>query len=207
MSDEGLKLAALYSCKKDITELLVDVNKGKEKIDKLKNALESLPNLVWYKLIAPIFDTEDIFDEQVVRTYWIGHELLKPIINKKGSVILPFHNFVVLNNLNMIGDPDIDSCKISVARANRVQKETLSVFHRSISKKGNLFIMSSSGEKKEVDRGLIDKVGDRKNIITENNWITYHFGIARQALREEEAILFIRKTEEAIKLFNEQQQK
>lgn len=203
MSLEGEKLAAKYSynCwrarKIGINDLLLDfVQKGNNR-EKTVKELQKLASYSWYVIIASNNDISDPFDERVVRAYWTGDDDLIRVIKNDINSLLPFHNFTVLGAIHRNSDIDIDDCKISAARVVETGETVISVRHKAIVRdQDDKFYFAERPETKKIKKGFVGK-------IAREEWIIYHLGIARETIREEEAIRFYRRTEQAIKLFNE----
>ncbi|MBD3282383.1 MAG: hypothetical protein GF387_02125 [Candidatus Portnoybacteria bacterium] len=204
MNDKGLKLAVLYSygCPgsrvQKHNDLFLNFLKGKEKDkEKVKNAIESLFNSAFYKIIGAQIE-KDQFDEETARLYWTGIPE-KELIQSNG--LCCFHNFTVLGAIHRnpnIEIEKIDDCKISVARIKEI-KDKITVFHYSLIKKeDDTFQIAERSTSKEIEKGFV-----KKENLKEDVWITYHWNIAREALKEEQAICLLRKTKEAINLFNQ----
>ena len=204
MSKEGLKLAALYSygCprskKLGINQILLDFIRYAKNQSLVEKELQKLLSYAYYKIIASRNNIDDTFDERVIRAYWTGNELTEVVESENSSIFL-FHNFTALQSIHRTPEADPDNCIVSVSRIKEAEKESTSVYHRTLILKESLFSLSKRSEIKEIERNFI-----KKRLMRED-WINYHWGIAREPLREEEAISLINKTKRAIKLFNEQQ--
>ncbi len=196
----GLKLGALYSygCKMaerlKSNQLLLEFIKNGTGRKVTEECLQKLISYAYYRAIASENNVRDAFDISVVRAYWTGNNLTKLIQQNDHSLLL-FHNFTVLESIFRALESDPDNCKISVAEVEDVQDKSISVNHRQLIRKGNKFFLADTPILKKIDVGFIDKV-------KRGDWITYHFGIGREKLNNEEANFLINKTKEAIKIFN-----
>jgi len=199
MSLEGLKLAALYSydCRKarmlKINELLMRfIHKG-ENQDKVADLLKKLISYDWYCLIAKNNGVKDPFAEEVVRAYWTGNDLTKPIsVNRKDLFL--FHNFTVLTSPM----PDLssrDNCKTSWGMIEGITNDGLVVGFEELTLKENKFELAD--RRKEIKIGFLSD-------IKMGNWVSFHYNLGREKLSEEQVLLLHNKTKQAIELFNEQ---
>lgn len=203
MSLEGEKLAARFSHNcwkarmKGICDLLKNFAENGTNHEEAVQNLQKLDSFAWYKIVASQNDIDDPFDIRVVKAYWIGDDDLIKKIEHDGRILLPFHNYTIFEYVHCSDLKEIDKCKVSVARAWKVEKSTINVRHRSIIWKGKEILLAKP-ELIPINRDFIHE-------IVKEEWITYHEGGAILKIMEEDAIKLIRRTEKAIKLFNEQQ--
>lgn len=207
MSKEGTRLAALfsYNCprskKLGIDQILLEfIRKGVNQ-GLVEKELQRLVSYGYYQLIAPRIGVEDVLNERVVKAYWIGDDELesKLVIKTDTGPLFLFHNFTVLGAIHRKPDADPDNCKISIGRVKETEGDSIIVYHKTLILKDNEFSLAAKSEVKEIEKGFIKRTPEREE------WVAYHWGIARGVLREEEAISLYRRTERAIKLFNEAQ--
>jgi len=199
MSLEGLKLGALYSydCQRakmlKISELLAEfIGTGKNH-DEVAESLKKLTSYKYYCLIANLNSIKDPFAEEVVKAYWIGNDLTKTISVDRKSLFL-FHNFTVLTSPM----PDLtsrDECKVSWGVIKKVLDEGLIVGYEALIWQNDRF--SLEDREIEIKKGFLGEVQI-------NDWISFHVGLGREMLTEGQVSLLHNKTDEAIKLFNEQ---
>lgn len=198
----GLKLGALYSygCKMaerlKINPLLLEFIKNGTRKDTVRKYLEKLNSGAYYRIIASENNIKDIFDPSVVRAYWTGNNLTK-LIQQNGHSLLLFHNFTVLESIFRASNVGPDNCKISVAQVEEVKDESALVYHLSLIKDGEKFFWANAPTLKPINIGFLDE-----DEVKKGDWITYHFGIGREKLKKEDADFLIKKTNEAIELFN-----
>ena len=208
MSLEGEKLAARFSCNcwtarvKKFQELLREFARNGANREKSIVVLQKLVSFAWYQIIARQNNVDDLFDAKIVMAYWMGDEnLVKPIGSEK-NIILPFHNFTVLEDVHRYSDTitidDVDRCKVSVGRVNDVGENQIKIDHQALIRQGGEFSLAQDTEIISVEMGFVKsvKMGD---------WVVYHEGIAIDILPEKEALTLVRRTKEAIELFNLQQ--
>jgi len=199
MSLEGLKLAALYSydCRKArmfrINELLAKFIKTGEEQERTVEALKKLVSYAWYCLIAKNNEIKDPFVEEVVGAYWTGNDLTK-LISVQGKNLFLFHNFTVLTSPM----PDLisrDECKSSWGMIKEATEDDLMVDYEALIWQNDKF--SLEDREIRIKKGFLDRV-------QVNNWISFHVGLGRQILTEEQVLVLHNKTKEAIELFNAQ---
>ena len=209
MSLEGLKLAALYSydCQKakrlKINYLLADFIKAEINQDQVEKGLKELLSYAWYQIIASRSGIKDPFNEKVVRTYWTGSNLLKKIKGNRGEILLPFHNFTVLETAhNQEQDlKDLDNCKISIGRVDKIEGDNFDVSYYPLIKRNERIVLADFH--KPI---LINNKGFVWNVAV-GEWITFHYRIVREVLEFEKAKEFYLRSREAVELFNEAKQK
>jgi hypothetical protein len=115
---------------------------------------------------------------------------------KGDGFLFPFHNFTIFkhNDKSSRNIKDINDCKISVGRIVENRGDKLLVAQRPIIWEFGKFLLGGFSEI-ETEKGFVDEV-------KKGNWMSSHYGIGRQILSEKEADCLIKKTEEAIDLFN-----
>lgn len=207
MSKEGTWLAALfsYNCprskKLGIDQVLLGfIRKGINQ-ELVEKELQRLTSYGYYQIIAPRIGVKDVLSERVVRAYWIGDDELESrlVIRTDTGPLFLFHNFTTLGAIHRKPEADPDNCKVSVGRVKEVKGDSIFVYHKTLILKDNEFSLAPKSEVKEIEKGFIKRTPEREE------WVAYHWGIAREVLKEEEAISLYRRTEKAIKLFNETQ--
>jgi hydrogenase maturation factor len=207
MNLTGEQLAARFSCNcwtsqvKHFRDLLEGFARNGANYENAIKALKELASFAWYKIIAKKNNIDNPFDIKVVKAYWMGDENLVKPIKSNGNILLPFHNFTVLGDIHRyagITVKDIDACKVSVAKVYGTKESQIDVSHRALIQRGKEFSLTQNPKIISIEKGFIGKVET-------GDWVVYHEEIVIDVLSEKEALAFIRRTEEAIKLFNQQQ--
>ncbi len=199
MSLEGEKLATLYviGCpSRGDDRVLVDFLENNKRRSEALKILKALDPPKWFKLIARENGIDDIWDERIVRALWTGNDLTKEM-EYKGRIVLPFHNFDILEP-SPIDYSLIDSHKVSGAKVLKIIKETeeFLVEYRALVWQHDKFILNKQLKRRKV------KIGGRAKKARPEDFISFHFGSAREILEEKDLNFLIKKTEEAISLFN-----
>lgn len=218
----GLRLAALYAygCQKT-KELGIDEKLKKFVISgqneqEIKFYLKKLEPYLYYQLIAMANKIDNPFDQRVVRSYWLGSEilekikqdLLKELVGQVDSFHLlranylilggkPQHNFSVLSKIPIKNEETVkmaNQCLINWGRVIENTETGLTVFYQPLVLKnrkltfGNLMM-------KIIERGLLKRVKI-------NDIVSIHFNEAREILNENNLENLKKYTEEAIEMFN-----
>lgn len=114
---EGLKIACLYSfgCPElegmRTKELIFDFikNPRKDKSHLVKETLQKLEPFLFYQLIGLQNNISEPFSEDVVRAYWLGNWLLKPLttedierfVSQRGNI--EHHRLRLIKTLELVG--------------------------------------------------------------------------------------------------------
>lgn len=206
MSLTGEQLGARFSYNcwtsriKGFKNLLEEFARYGNNYEKAIKALQKLSSFAWYEIIAKRNSIDNPFDVRVIRAYWIGDESLVRPIKFNENILLPFHNFTVLGDIHRyrgITVEDIDKCKVSVAKVCGINRNQIHINHRALVQRGEGFSLMQNPKIISIKKGFVE------GVETED-WIVYHEGIAVDVLSEKEALALIRRTKEAIKLFNQQ---
>lgn len=215
----GLKLAALYGLKphqlgfcgpQDRNRgVLLKYLKGEQFTEKeVREILEGFEAAYpYYKLIARSNNVKDPFDEQVIRAYWVGNELLdnvkisdlrEMIVNefsgpkllprelaiKKSQLIpensKPHHSFHVLVIGAVTGNPmPVDLCRPCWGKVIELRNGKFKVEYQPLVGKEKLELGKPVKKIVDWDKDLLQKVkiGD---------WVSFHWNQAVEVLTEED---------------------
>lgn len=187
-------------------------NPEKKQIPFVKTILEKLEPFVYYRLIGKMNDINNPFDFKVVKAYWLGNDLLRPIKREDFENILSnqqvklldlinaklHHNFTalwVLKKTKKIPIEKIDECIIKPGRVIEVKEESILVETKKLSLKEEKICPQDF--KQEISSEFL------KGCVSINDWVSIHFGIARQKISQEAAENLYKITEEAILFYRE----
>jgi len=207
MSLTGEQLGARFSYNcwtsriKGLKNLLEGFARHGNNYEEAIKALQKLSSFAWYEIIAKRNGIDNPFDIRVVRAYWIGDENLVRPIKSNGNILLPFHNFTVLEDIHRyagITVKDIDRCKVSVAKVCGIKENQIDVSHRALVQRGEEFSLTQNPKIISIEEGFVEGA-------KAEDWVIYHEGIAIDVLSRKEALALIRRTKKAVKLFNQQQ--
>jgi hypothetical protein len=168
----GLKLAALYGIypyqlgfcgPRKKSGLLLDYLRGKKvSQSKIRETLKQFKGAYpYYELIAKNNNIKDVFDQKVVKAYWIGNSLLKKAPNSHHS----FHVFVkgsVTGRIELKGKL-LDICRISWGEVIEKKSNKVIIKYQPIKKIKNKYILADFIEKKILwDKEIVPdiKIGD-----------------------------------------------
>lgn len=217
---EGLKIASLYSygcpdlkiigAEKFIFNFLE--NPEKSKLPLVKAVLEKIEPSLFYRLIGKMNSIDSPFNLKAVRAHWLGNNLLRPIKSEdiKGISKIPFvklydfiggkahHNFSVIwstKKTENIPIEKVDECLVKPGKVIEVKEKTILVETKQLfSEKKKIYFEDSTEEiSREVFRGLIGF----------DDWVSIHFGVAREKISRNCAQNLIEITKEAISFFKE----
>lgn len=208
---EGIRIACLYSLgcpelenRPDDKQAVLSFikNPQESEVFRVKTILMGLEPYLFYYLIGLINGEKDFFQKDIVRNYWLGGNLLKPI---KENVIKeissrkfpldilrklqklegrkPHHNTSVFQLIAGIRKPpsqiplylleSMNNCLVVPAKVTRVDRGRIETETLSIIRDKERFFLTAISKK--VKRGFVDspKRGD---------FISIHFGVAREKI-------------------------
>jgi hypothetical protein len=168
----GLKMAALYGIyphqlgfcgPEKESKLLLDYLRGKKVSQKeVREILKQFEGAYsYYKRIAKDNKIKDVFDQKVVKAYWIGNNLLKKAPQAHHS----FHVFIVgsvTGRIELKGKL-LDICRISWGKVIKKGRNKVIIKYQPIKKVKGKYILADFTEKnilwdKELVPGI--KIGD-----------------------------------------------
>jgi hypothetical protein len=215
---EGILTACLYSygcpeLKQIGAEKLIHnflENPEKAKISFTKDVLEKLEPFIYYRLIAKTNSINSPFNPKVVKAYWLGNNLLRPLkrddledvsINRliKLSDLIgakPHHNFSVLwltKKTKNILIEKVDECLIKPGKVIEIRQKTILVKTMCLSTKGKKIYLEYS--KEEISREIL------RGFISFDDWVSMHFRSAREKISRNCAENLLKITKEAISFF------
>jgi len=214
---EGVRIACLYSygcpdlkrigAEKLIFDFIKDTDKSK--LSLVKGILEKLEPCLFYRLIGKMNDIDNPFNLHVVKAYWLGNNLLRTIKKEDISISSVYslklsdfvggkahHNFSVIWSTKRASNIPIekfDECLIKPGKIIELKEKNILVeTKRLFSERKKIYFKDTTQEiSREVLRGL----------ISFDDWVSIHFGTAREKISRNCAQNLIEITKEAISLF------
>ena len=197
----SLKTACLYSygCRmakeKEVGHILLSCIKKESKFSKEETwqALQKLQSYQVYRLIAMLESQSDIFDEAVVRSYWLGN------VNPKSNDLRKLnHNFATLDKIRIFGKISTDkvkaliNCSISCGEVIKINSDKI-----ELSEVGLMLIEKRiifGRRKRKVGFGFLDRKKLRKGDI-----LSIHISMARELINQSQELVLSERTSEALK--------
>ena len=231
---EGLRIACLYSL--NCPELLKEPgaqkivfefikNPEKEKTPLVKEILEKLEPFIFYQLIALQNGITDPFEENVVRAYWLGNNLLKTITKRDArnffnlGFSFEHHKLTLIKILDLVGGKPHHNWETlwlikKVKRKLGLPREFLVNLDNCLITAGE--IVYAGGDTLQVktkelslERGKIvlrnamPLIGRGLDKVKERDFVSIHLLQAREKISRNCAKNLIEITKEAIEFFKE----
>lgn len=187
-------------------------NPEKSKSPSVKATLEKLEPSLFYRLIGKMNGVNSPFNLKVVKAHWLGNNLLETIKREHIEAISrtyliklsdfiggkAHHNFSVIwptKKTENIPIEKVDECLVKPGKVIEVKQKTILVETISLFReKKKIYLKDSTQElSREVLRGLINF----------DDWVSIHFGTAREKISRNCAQNLIEITKEAISFFKE----
>lgn len=156
----------------------------------------------YYRQLAKLSGTYNIFNETVVGNYWVGGRLLDKATKKNCNGVLPFHTYHVLF-IGSTGNIKFDLaardlCRITLAKVVKTQlaiKKVL-VEYRPLAQKNEKIFLNG-----EI-RGEVDWDAERVSQLAPGNFVSLHWGKIIEVLNHSEALALKQYTSIAIDIYN-----
>ncbi|MDP2910701.1 MAG: DUF6390 family protein [bacterium] len=201
----NLRMGCLYSygCRmareKGVNEILSSFIKQKRERrffqEIVQTALQELQSYSAYRLIATSKNMVDIFDEAVIRSYWLGEA------NPKSADLRNLnHNFATLEKINFFKKiSGLDSekvrsllnCLISWGEVIGLNSDKIEVSETGLMLMAGKIVLS--GREREVEVGFLEKKTIKKGSI-----LSIHIGSAREIIDSQQTSLLDKRTLEAL---------
>lgn len=229
---KGLQVACLYSlgcpelkrmkAQKHIFDFIE--NPQREKFPLIKEFLEELEPFLFYQLIGLQNDITDFFHEDVVRAYWLGNSLSKPLTKKDIDRFLSqkrnfeHHRFHLIKILELVGGRahhNFESLWLikGMERGRRFPPKFLENLNDCLMRAGEVIEIGKLSLKVKTksigfsNQGFILEdsrertYGGLVKEIEKGNFISIHLGMAREKIQRETAENLLKITEETISFF------
>lgn len=231
---KGLRVACLYSVgcpelkrmkakKKQIIYDFLRNPKG-DKSPSVKEILEKLEPFLFYKLISFQNDITDPFNEDIVRSYWLGNPLLKPIAKENVARLLfseesqEHHQLRLMKILNLVGGKPHHNFEtlwlIKGIKAGRgFPLKFLGNLNNCLVRAGKVIYTGKlisevktksivfQNRKITLEDSIESLQGSFVKNLEEEDFISIHLGMAREKIQRETAENLLKITEEAISFF------
>ena len=199
MNLNGRQLTALYGhgCR---TATRLKINDKLEKIIsakiKDKEAISILKELIcynWQSLLAKTNKIKNPLSKEISRAFWTGNKFTKT--SKIGTKKMwLFHNFIVLLS-DSFDQRQKDNCKVSLGEVVKSSHNSITVMYQALKETKNQVALIL--KERKIERGFLEEE------IKTGDLITFHEGSGREKLNKAQAESLRKKTEQAVKLFNQ----
>jgi hypothetical protein len=187
-----LRLACLYSygCRmateKNVNHILLDCieDRGNFSPKEIEEAIQQLQSYPAYRIIAMSIKTDDVFDDAVIHSYWLG-----------GSEVN--HNLATLEKIKLFKNISQEkvrrllNCAISSGEVVSISSEKIEVLETAIALMGEKIDLIK--KRRSVDARFLGN-----NKVNKCDLVSIHIGLAREIITGQQASVLAKKTLESI---------
>lgn len=199
---DGLKTAVLYSFGCDmgvltgIDRYFLDFlrepsDSPKQEQTKIRSLLEGLNPYASYCSLAKLMKCQKVFEERVVRAYWLGNGQVRRGLNHNFQVLTKIESVRVSKKLPTQAVNKMLDCLVSFGRILRTRPDKLMVLHYGLlcDRRGD-YVWKK--EKREIGSGFVNKPEKGK-------LVSIHISSARENINRSQARLLRETTIQAMK--------
>ena len=175
---DGLNLAVLYSygcdmgrvtgIDRNFLDFFKNPDSSEQKRKEIVSLLEGLNPYESYCSLADLMKCQDVFEEQVVRAYWLGNGQIRKDLNHNFQVLTKILAMRIKRKLPVRAVNKMLDCLVSCGRILRVRPGRITILHHGLlcDRRGDYVWRK---EKREIESGFV-KNPERGNLVSIHNF-------------------------------------